>query len=159
MNGLKHSCQRSGSRVSTRHSYSRNMAGVPECSPVNEKVAARLLLTSGGCSVMIVCGGFGSVPSKAWTAGVGSTLPLRSIARTSKSQRPSSMSGTDHGGRHGPHWSSGGTGSQGTIGSGASVSSRSTRRHSYMRSSTAVLLSRAGEPERGRLERVLDRPR
>ena len=89
--------------------------------PVKVKVAERLLLTSGGFSTMIVCGGLVSAPSKWWIAGVGSTLPARSIARTSKLKRPSSMSGTCHGLEQPTHCCSGGIGSHGAIGSGASV--------------------------------------
>src|SRR5918999_4026442 len=91
MNGLKHSTQRSGSRVSTRHSYSMNSAGVLGWVAVNENVAARLLLSAGGISVMIVSGGLGSAPSKWWVAGLGATLPRRSIARAPKNIRPPSL--------------------------------------------------------------------
>ena len=60
--GLKHSSHISGSRLSSRHSYSRNGAGVPLSTPENVNVAARLLVVSGGFSAMIVSGGLVSMP-------------------------------------------------------------------------------------------------
>ena len=98
--------------------------------PVNVKVAARLLDGFAGLSAISVFGGLVSIPLKVCTAGVGSTLPARSTARTSKLYMPSSVSGCSQ-----PLWqetnsSSSSTGSQGATTSGASVRSCSTSRHS-----------------------------
>ena len=105
---------------------------------------------------MIVCGATVSSPENACTSGVGSMFPARSIARTSNVNMLSSAGGTTYGFEHVTHWSSGGIGSHGAMISTCSVGSCSTSRHSYWSSSTGVLSSRAGEPERDGLERVRD---
>ncbi len=139
--GLKHSSHISGSRLSSRHSYSMNCVGVIGSPPEKVKTAARLVLTSGGFSTMKVSGGVRSVPSMSMLTGVGSTFPARSTARTSNVKRPSSISGTDQGLEQPYQMNSGSIGSHGGVGSGASVSSFSIRRHSNWSSSSGVRLS------------------
>ena len=125
MVGLKHSSQRSGSFVSSRHSNSMNFGGVTGSMPSKVNVAERLFVISGGFSRILVSGG-SSAGRMSFVAGSGSTLSFRSTARTSKRISPSSPTSSDsHGLVQPTHWSSGGTGSHGAIGSSSSTSATS----------------------------------
>ena len=128
--GLEHSSQASGSRVSSRHSYSMNCGGVRSSVALNVNVAEFSVVPLTGASRISVSGGTRLVMSKGCCAGVGSVFPARSIARTSKIQLPSSPSGADHGLAQLRKASSGSTGSPGGSGSGGSVGSSSSSRHS-----------------------------
>ena len=70
MAGLKHSIHMSGSRESSRHSYSMNCAGVWLSTAVKVKVAERFGLTAAGFSRISVFGGASSAPEKWWIVGV-----------------------------------------------------------------------------------------
>ena len=128
--GLKHSSHASGSRVSRRHSYSMNCGGVMSSVAENVNVAEWSVVPVTGASRITVSGGTRLVMSKGSVAGVGSTLPARSMARTSNVQRPSSASGSCHGLEQPRNASSGSIGSPGAGGSGGSVGSSSSSRHS-----------------------------
>ena len=160
MNGLKHSTHRSGSRVSRRHSYSKNCGGVMLSTPVKLNVAARLLLTSGGFSTMIVCGGLVSAPSMWWI--VGRLVDVAGAVDGADLEDPRALFADE---RHRPraravhpHQLGRDRAPTAAIGSGASVSSSSTRRHSNWSSSVAVRLSLPVNVKAIGLERVLDRP-
>ena len=79
---------------------------------------------------MIVSGGFVSMPLNVCCAGVGSSRPARSIARTSNVYRPSSSSSVCQPLEQDWKISIGSIASNGLCGSGASVRSCSISRHS-----------------------------
>jgi hypothetical protein len=144
--GLRHSTA-SQSPKSMRHSYSISDGSVE--SSVAEKPNTAVLRVLGlvGFDVRKVCGGvMSSPPMKLWTSGVGSTLPLRSTARTSSLFGPSSSWSWSPGQGllqpyHMNSGSSGSGGSVGSTGSGGSVASWLRTRHSKVSSSAGVTLS------------------
>ena len=80
--------------MSSRHSYSRNCAGVTLSVPrERERRGAAVASRSGGLSAMIVSGGLVSVPLKVWTPASGRCCRRGRSARTSNVYRPSSTSG------------------------------------------------------------------